>query len=586
MSFPYEDYTYQDPGVQYPDPGVYGPPDPSYYGTPDTGGEPPPLSNEVIDPGATQGLGGDYSSTIGALQQQDPTIWRYLKEVFNLSDSQISKLITMGGGVAGMVTSIRNGQLTSDAITNAVGQQAGYNSAAARETQQLSNPNISTPTQSINWTIGPDGRPTATQTYSPAQQKLLEGSQGLQGQGQGVAGQYLNQMSQQAGQPYGGPQQQYFDPSKLGAIQGGLDFSPAGSIQRNVNLGPIQNSVSLAGIPGVQYLGQNGQQVGGNIQTDPGAFGKIQNGLDYSSAPAMPTADAATRDKVTQAFFDRGYDLLTPELTNQRNDLNAMMSAQGIARNPMQDGAWSREQTKLDNSQKSQLTQLANQAVISGGDAMQQLYNMGLGARQQGVGEVNSQGQFANSAQNQGATQALAAMTARNAAQGQGYGQATGLQAANNAARAQSVNEQFGLGTFFNSAQAQGANQGFQNASLNNSGQAQGANQIAQQGTFANAAQGQGAGQYLAGTGLSNTAQNSQYGQWMQGQQLPASLYASILGNSQPVNLAAPQGTGATVQAPNAQTAALQGANAQTGGTGGALSYLNMFALPYIMGAK
>jgi hypothetical protein len=90
-----------------------------------------------------------------------------------------------------------------------------------------------------------------------------------------------------------------------------------------------------------------------------------------------------------------------------------MLANQGITRGS---SAQDREQGNLDRTKMMAYGDLGDRATQQGMAAMQQLYAMQMAARQQGVGEISSQGQFANAAQQQAVQELLASMGARNSA--------------------------------------------------------------------------------------------------------------------------------------------------------------------------
>lgn len=422
---------------------------------------------------------------------------RWAATALGISPEMAQTLIEGGTALGGLLLNQYNTNQTTDAVGNLIPQQTEANLATAREQNRLNNPNINTPLGSSTWTIGPDGRPINTQTLSPAEQAKLEKGNTLALGGLDIANTLQGQLGESLGQPFGlegAPET--VNPADWGSVQRGLDFSGAGPIQK-----------------------------------DPGAFAPLQMGLNFSGAPPMPGADASVRDKVSKAFFDQQYNLLSPYLKQQQSDLDTMLANQGIARDPQANlgsGAWEREQENLADQRLRMLGDLANRSVISGGDAMQQLFSMALGARQQGVGEATTQGQFANTAQNQQVQQLLAAMAARNAAQQQG------------------------------------------------------ATQIQQAGDFWNRAQNQVAGQALQAQAGNNAARGQRYQEYTSNRTMPLQLYNAFLNGGQ-VNMPQFPGPASTnIQPTNTVVPGLAGINARNTGTGNALNILDRFARPYM----
>jgi hypothetical protein len=251
--------------------------------------------------------------------------------------------------------------------------QGAANLSSALASSYLSNPNISTPTQTTTWSEGATttdkdgnvipGRPTMTTMLSPAELQKLNLTTQAQMSSLGTLNDAMPNIRDQLLQPFG--------------LQGSMQADPE-----------LQKA------------------------------GAIQNQFDYASAPGMPTVDAGVRDQVANSIYSQGYNLLQPAFQQKQQDLDTMLANQGITRGSAAQG---REQGTLDTSQMNQLNDLAQRSIQGGGDAMQQLYNMQMGSRQQGVQEATNQGQLWNTAQNQAVNQLLAGQTARNTARSQTF---------------------------------------------------------------------------------------------------------------------------------------------------------------------
>ena len=249
--------------------------------------------------------------------------------------------------------------------TAAAQQQGQANKDAAISSSLLSNPNIVNPygTQTYSGPVDGSGRPTLTQSLSPAEQAKLDASNRVQ----------------------------------LGSL---------GILEKDMP--NIANA--LSGPFGISQ----------GVQLDPGIKGQIQGGLDYGGAPGMPIASPDVRNQVSKAFYNQEANFLNPQFQQQRADLTSNLANQGITAGSE---AANREWLNQNQTENRAYGNLANQAVVSGGDAMNQLFGMQMGARQQGVNELTTQGQFANAAQQQQAQEALQQQAAYNAGQGQLYSQ-------------------------------------------------------------------------------------------------------------------------------------------------------------------
>jgi hypothetical protein len=109
--------------------------------------------------------------------------------------------------------------------------------------------------------------------------------------------------------------------------------------------------------------------------------------FNYNGAPAMPTADEATRKAVEDALYSRSTARLDPRYQQAGSDLESRLAAQGITQGSE---AYNREQGNLGMNRNDAYQAAMNDAVSGSTNAMQQLFNMGMGARQQGVTEANT----------------------------------------------------------------------------------------------------------------------------------------------------------------------------------------------------
>lgn len=276
--------------------------------------------------------------------------------------------------------------------------QGAANKETAIAQSQLNNPNTYTPYGSSLWEGGTNGdRPTLRQSLSPAEQAKLDASNRIQQGSLGILEQDLPNISQALSGAFGlggGPQTGY-DPR----------YAPDQRLQTDPNLRQA---------------------------------GQVQGGLDFGGAPGMPQADAGVRDQVSQSIYNQMAHFLDPQFQQKEQALEGTLANQGITRGSE---AYNKEQQNLDLAKESAYGDLANRAVTGGGDAMNQLYNMAMQGRQQGVGEISTQGQFGNAAQQQAANELIAAMSARNAGVTGQSNIAAQQQGAANAGRSQAYNE-------------------------------------------------------------------------------------------------------------------------------------------------
>ena len=109
--------------------------------------------------------------------------------------------------------------------------------------------------------------------------------------------------------------------------------------------------------------------------------------FNYDSAPAMPTADEATRQRVEDALYGRSTARLDPRFAQGQDQLNSSLAAQGITQGSE---AYNRELQNFNNAKNDAYSSAMNDAISGSDEAMQRIFNMGMQARQQGVNEANT----------------------------------------------------------------------------------------------------------------------------------------------------------------------------------------------------
>lgn len=281
------------------------------------------------------------------------------------------------------------------ATANAQGQA---NIDAARITTALNRANQVTPYGSMTWAQGGSGydktgydnalkawqdaggtgtRPeqsgfgynpdawTSTVTLDPRVQGLIDSnlatSQGLQGAIDSSLGSVTSTLSN----PLQGPATVDINGIRQGVNGRYTDLQPS-----------LQGATSLAS------TGRAG--VANQLARLQNLYGQDFN---YDSAPGMPTADEATRQRVEDALYGRATSRLDPRFTQAQDQLNSSLAAQGITQGSE---AYNRELQNFGNTRNDAYSSAMNDAISGSDDAMQRLFNMGLQARQQGVNEANT----------------------------------------------------------------------------------------------------------------------------------------------------------------------------------------------------
>lgn len=206
---------------------------------------------------------------------------------------------------------------------------------------------------------------TSTVTLDPRVQSLLDSnlatSQGLQS----AINSSLSATTDTLSQPLN-----IHSPIDIAGIRKGVEG-------RYTDLQPsLQGSANLA------TLGRGG------VATQLARLGKLYSqDFNYNSAPNMPTADEATRQRVEDALYRRSTARLDPRFSQGQDQLNSSLAAQGITQGSE---AYNRELQNFNNAKNDAYSSAMNDAITGSDDAMQRIFNMGLQARQQGVNEANT----------------------------------------------------------------------------------------------------------------------------------------------------------------------------------------------------
>ena len=234
---------------------------------------------------------------------------------------------------------------------------------------------------------------------------------------------------------YGGPQFDYA--GNYNRMQDYSNGPEAQSMQSQLRQ-PTQN-VSAGGAEG--SFGQPTQGVdAGRSQT---SFGQptqradeqaVQRSLDYSGQQALD-AGGGFQQRFADQQFERQMSLMSPQHEQASNELETRMRNQGL--NPG-DAAYEASLQRLRTQQGEEVNRLTADSVRFGTDQQQAQFGREMSARQQGVSEVNNQGQFANAAAQQMNQQQMAL-------RGQQYQEGLTNAEFGNAANQQNFNQGFAL---------------------------------------------------------------------------------------------------------------------------------------------
>lgn len=363
-----------------------------------------------------------------------------------------------------------------------------------------------------------------------------------------------------------------------GSMQMGIDvpdyasfIDPAGHIQRNVaNAGPIAQGGAPAGPITNNITGA------GPIASGYGSGGNIQAGLDYSGLSALPgTGDfSADRQRAEDAAYQSQVSRLDPQFASQQHATEARLANMGVARGS---AAWNQEIDSLNRSRTDAYGQARNDAVQQGSAEQSRLFGLAMGARQEGVNEIGTAGQFANQAQQQDYGQQFDRGQFYNSAQAQQYAQNANDANFQNQAQNQQYGQNMSDAAFFNQAQQQQYGQNATDMQAHNQAQNQQYTQNASDAAFYNDSSDRIFGTDLAARTFANQAQNQSYTQQANNVSLNNSARQQqeqelAYLHSAPINeLATIMGTAGSVQQP--QFSSVPGVNmANTDTSGNAYS--------------
>ena len=297
-----------------------------------------------------------------------------------------------------------------------------------------------------------------------------------------------------------------------------------------VNFGPTAGQYgTAAGGPGALNLqGLDTSGIGG-VQTGMGQFGQAQGGpaaptlqgqLDVSNLAQMPVNAGMTAQEAIMSRLD-------PQLQRQRSQLETQLANQGLVRGGEAYNVALQEQGQRENDLRTQaalqglqldmqarqqglgeaqaLGGFANQSALAGFGAGQQATQAQNAAIAQNAGLALQSGQFANQAQAQQFAQRLAAgefgreaqlasfqtgqaaQEAVNRAIAQNFGQGLQAQGAYNAAAGQQFGQEMDIAGLYNASLAQNQAAALQQAQAQAALQSQGFNQAQAMANFQNA---------------------------------------------------------------------------------------------------
>lgn len=464
--------------------------------------------------------------------------------------------------------------------------------------------------------LGEQGLATASNVISkPFQYTGPAGIFSLADSGKIAGAPDLTKMGKAEGSMFG------FGGSASGMGSGG---TATGNVTGGQALGTVVNPQANANFQGGQaqgaMFGFGGSAAGGvagpNLQQSYGGYDAVQGAPDLSSYGSASSIGAdkygLAKGDVTanqyglssginakeygQAIGGVGPVDLTKSLSNIgeiNKNLNAVgylsnsnLDLRNVAQMPVNAGTtaqaaiMSRLAPQLERQQKATAQNLANQGLVSGGEAYTnamrdqsqqqndlltqaalQGISLDTAANQQGFNQVLAAGQYGNLGIQQNFANALAAQQAQNAAQGQGFSQQLQSGQFGNQAQLASFGVNLQNQQAQNQAIAQNYGQGLNAQQLANQSVAQNFGQGITAQNAANQAVAQNFGQGMTASNAANAAvqqnQNAALQQQAAANQAQAQQYAQAQANAQFANQAQLSGFGANLQNQQASNQAI-----------------------------
>ena len=218
-------------------------------------------------------------------------------------------------------------------------------------------------------------------------------------------------------------------------LQSALDAQISSQNQRSQLANSFMDRVKDEYTPSFNYEGLPAMTTGGTpgeIRTNVADYAPgLNTSFNFGDAPAAPTYDTNYRDTVANSLMER----MMPVQDYQNRQLQTQLSNQGFK---LGSEGYKRG---LDELAQRQAAERYN-AFDTAGNEAQRMYGSQMGARQQGISEAMSQGNFNNQALGQAQGLDINAMNAGNAAQGQQFALNQSYANQQNTLRQQALAEQ------------------------------------------------------------------------------------------------------------------------------------------------
>jgi hypothetical protein len=274
------------------------------------------------------------------------------------------------------------GKKPSKTVTKSLMQ--GYQGQIADERNMFTkNIDQVNPSGSIKYTTDPvTGKLVQTTELNPEAQAAYDAQNRITAGRSNAAADMLGGVTKTLGTPLDWGQM----PTQVRGAPGSPTFGRVGSgPDLQTDFGSI-DPMALAGLGNVS---------GGSAAVERAKEYELQKELDYSGLGAMPEANDETRQRVEDAMFQRAKSRLDPQWEQTRREALDRRYAMG-----QREGDQSFDLTEgvLGRNQNDAYNQAIWDSITKGGEEQSRLFGLEMAKRQQGKSEIDTQGNFKNSA--------------------------------------------------------------------------------------------------------------------------------------------------------------------------------------------
>lgn len=334
----------------------------------------------------------------------------------------------IAGAAAPLIASA--GAPDSASTSTLAATQASENERINNANLRANRPNVNSPFGSSTWSQDANGNWTQNVSLSPREQARLDRNYEMQDRTYGAAGRAMDSLSTPFS--FGGQA-----PRGARASQPDISQSPFGQRQSLEGGTPSYDRFSQSGQFNPELMGGNGPSMS---RVDARSAQSPNYDRFSAQGPAArdlygQTGYADQRDEVESAVMDRFNSLREPQLQRQETALDTQLRNQGLM--PGTEG-YDNAMNDLRQSQATERSDMAQRAVLAGGQEQSRLAGLDLSADAQRFGQQQQgwQNQFSTTGYNNDLTGRESADTFGRTLQAFGFNNAAGQGEFDNSLRA------------------------------------------------------------------------------------------------------------------------------------------------------